>query len=511
MTSTIEKLTSGHAVAAGVGWNLLGRGAPILVALAMTPVLIGQLGLDRWGLFTLGLALTGMASIFDLGIGAALTRALAERIGQGREAEAPQLIVAAATIVVAVSLPTAVALWFAVPLLVDGVLPISPALRDEALVGLRLLALAVPAIVASSTLWGVMAAYQSLRTGNLVSIPLVAFSYIGPALVLLVWHSIIPVMLALALTRWATAVSFGVLVLRLVPGLRRWPGLQAREFFPLLRTGSWSTVGTVVASLMVFGDRFVVGAMGSLAAVSYYATPLDLVLRFSILPVAVSTSLVPALATTLGPAPEQASALMLRSAALLYAVAVPTATVLVAFAPELLAIWLGADFAAMAADVLRLLAVGMAISCMTTIPSSLLGAAGRFDLGAKLLLLQAVVTIPASVLLIQHFGPEGAAAAYVLRQAANFVAQTTAAARLYPGIFHFMPRLFALVSSVSAALLLSMELSDMPARAVAAVIMLALLLPGVAVLLGREDWASLRLDLGRRMIGLRPNWAGSAE
>ena len=68
----------------GVVWNLLGRGLPLAVALLLTPVLVHALGLERWGLFTLALAMVGVFSIFDFGVGVALTRALAERMGTGR-------------------------------------------------------------------------------------------------------------------------------------------------------------------------------------------------------------------------------------------------------------------------------------------------------------------------------------------------------------------------------------------------------------------------------------------
>ena len=69
---------------AGVAWNAAGRGLPLLLALVLTPVLVGQLGTERWGLFTLALAMVGVFGVYDLGVGQALTRALAERIGTGR-------------------------------------------------------------------------------------------------------------------------------------------------------------------------------------------------------------------------------------------------------------------------------------------------------------------------------------------------------------------------------------------------------------------------------------------
>ncbi|MBX9594429.1 MAG: hypothetical protein K2X46_08705, partial [Roseomonas sp.] len=78
-----EQRASGGRLLSGTLWNAAGRGLPLLLALALTPVLVHQMGLDRWGLFTLALALVGVFGVFDLGVGAALTRALSARIGAG--------------------------------------------------------------------------------------------------------------------------------------------------------------------------------------------------------------------------------------------------------------------------------------------------------------------------------------------------------------------------------------------------------------------------------------------
>ncbi|MBD0274078.1 MAG: hypothetical protein ICV73_19385, partial [Acetobacteraceae bacterium] len=51
---------SGRSMVAGAAWNAAGRGLPLLLALLLTPVLVGQLGTERWGLFTLALAMVGV-------------------------------------------------------------------------------------------------------------------------------------------------------------------------------------------------------------------------------------------------------------------------------------------------------------------------------------------------------------------------------------------------------------------------------------------------------------------
>jgi len=78
-------------------FNLLGQGIPFLAALVAIPPLIRGLGTDRFGVLTLAWMVIGYFSLFDLGLGRALTQVVAERISAGRDTVAPPLVWAALT------------------------------------------------------------------------------------------------------------------------------------------------------------------------------------------------------------------------------------------------------------------------------------------------------------------------------------------------------------------------------------------------------------------------------
>src|SRR5437773_929252 len=84
-------LTSGRLLARNTVWNLLGNGAPMLVAVVCIPILIRGLGKERFGVLTLAWALIGYASLFDLGLGRALTQLVAQKLGTGEERKIPSL------------------------------------------------------------------------------------------------------------------------------------------------------------------------------------------------------------------------------------------------------------------------------------------------------------------------------------------------------------------------------------------------------------------------------------
>lgn len=415
----------------GMLWNALGRGLPLVVALLLTPWLLHLMGVERWGLFTLALAMVGVLGVLDLGVGPALTRTLSERMGTDTPAQQAALVRAGLAALGLVSVAGAVSLFLALPFLVERVLNVPPALQGEALAAMRVLACAIPLVVLNAALWGVLAAHQRFAAANLVTVPVNLFYYLGPVLALLVWDSLVGVMLALVACRLANTLSYIWLVRRDVPGLwSAWPRLGLAA--PLLRLGGWITGASLIGQALLYADRFLIGALLTLTAVAFYATPLDLVLRMWILPVAVSQALLPAMASGFARLPMETAALLRRGGLLILLGVFPACAILVAAPHDILRLWLGAGFADGGAPVLRILSIGILFSCLAYAPNALIEAIGRPDVTARFVLGQAVVFLPLSALCLWLGGIEGAAVAWALRVAADAVGKLFLAARFFP-------------------------------------------------------------------------------
>lgn len=82
-------LTSGRLLARNTVWNLIGSSASMTAAVFCIPVLIRGLGAERFGVLTLVWVLVGYASLFDLGLGRALTQLVARKLGAGKQQEIP--------------------------------------------------------------------------------------------------------------------------------------------------------------------------------------------------------------------------------------------------------------------------------------------------------------------------------------------------------------------------------------------------------------------------------------
>ena len=71
--SDVKVLTRGSLLARNTLWNLLGQVAPMSVALFAIPMLIRRVGTDRFGILTIAWMVVGYFSLFDLGLGRAMT------------------------------------------------------------------------------------------------------------------------------------------------------------------------------------------------------------------------------------------------------------------------------------------------------------------------------------------------------------------------------------------------------------------------------------------------------
>jgi O-antigen/teichoic acid export membrane protein len=254
-----------------------------------------------------------------------------------------------------------------------------------------------------------------------VRIPLGIFTFLGPLAVLSFSISLVPLVAVLVVARLASLCVYAALCLYIEPALRYAVDMQRAMVRPLINFGGWMTVSNIIGPLMVYMDRFLIGAMVSMTAVAYYATPYEVVTKLWILPTGLMGVMFPAFAAVLGQDPAQAARLFVRTVNYIFLSLFPVIIIIVTFAHEGLALWLGAEFADNSSLVLRLLAVGVFINSHAQVPFGLVQGAGRPDLTAKLHLIELLVYLLLLWWLLDAYGITGAAIAWVLRMAADAI------------------------------------------------------------------------------------------
>lgn len=447
------RLVDSWTVARSALWNIAGRAGPMLVAIVVTPSLFNDLGPSRWGLFTLALSLIGIFGIFDFGIGRALTKLLAENLALGETERAARLTRTGLTLLTLFGVLGAVILAALAHVLTDYGLHVPPAQHDEVLRALYVLCIAVPFVILNAALWGVIAAFQKFREANLVNMPILAFYYIGPLIVLRFVDSLVAVMLVLVVCRIVLTFFYWRICIAEMPSL-----LTVRSDWRCVRQLSslagWMTVSNVAWPLLTYIDRFVVAAVVSAAAAGYYATPSDLLSRFSLISIAVMGTAFPAMAASFQNHEAHTTALVRRSIVAISAVLFVPTLVVVAFSHELLTLWIGKAFADPAAPVLQWLAVAVIFSAADSVISGFIDSIGRPDVNAKFSIAEIILYVPILLGLLSLFGIEGAALAWTLRVAADLVLRVAVAGRLYPAVRPALARTLTFTAVATLALCL---------------------------------------------------------
>ena len=414
-SSRSSALLGGRLLAGNALWNLIGLAAPLLAAIVAVPDLVAVMGTDRFGLLGIIWVVIGYFSLFDMGLGRALTKLMAERIDRAPDRETIQLVWTALAALSALGVLTAVFVFWVAHPLVGRVLNVPQSLISEGANSIRVLAIGIPFVVISSALIGLLEAYQQFRLIALVRVPLGIWTFVGPMITVQFSSSLVLATAVLVLGRIAFTLGYFLLARRVVVTLRTPTTPRLKWLSALVSFGGWLSVSNIVGPIMVYCDRIFIAAMISTAAVAYYITPYEMVTRLAILPQAVIGVLFPAIALAVSADRARLAYIVRAAAGVIGFGMAPIAAAIFLFAPEALEVWLGVEFSSLGTPIARLLAFGLLVNAVARLPVVLLQASGRPDKVAKLHLAELIPYLAILWYLIDRFGISGAAMAWLIR------------------------------------------------------------------------------------------------
>ncbi len=410
--------------------NALGHAAPLAAATLALPVIVRLLGTERFGLLSLALVALGHLLVFDLGLGRATTKLVAERLARGANDEVRAVVWTAAALQAGVGVVGMAIVVWAAPLLAELVNVPGP-LRWEAELTVYGLAVAIPLVSVATSLRGFLEGLQRFDLVNLIGGPTGAAVFVGLMLgsgLGLTVPGLVVVLVAVKLLELLALVVTSMLVF---PGIRRPAYTDGALVRQILAFGGWLTLSAVVAPILVYVDRFLIGTYWSMTMVSYYTAPHEIVTRLWILPASLVLALFPIVAG-LGdrPAPAELPRLVATSMKWLLFTVAPLALGLVLFAEKLLDAWLGPEFAQHGTDAVRLLAIGVLVNSLAQVPYAVLLAKGRSDIPAKFHVLELPIYAVLAWWWIRDMAIVGAALAWLVRITLDAVLLFAAAVRI---------------------------------------------------------------------------------
>lgn len=398
-------------------WNLAGGIVPVFFAFFILPLLIERVGLERFGLLTLAWVVVGYFSIFDLGLGRALTKLVAERLNQPDQSSLSGLMWTTQAMISVVGLLGTILILVGSHSILVTALNVPEVLKPETLEAFYLLAYVIPFVTMSAGFRGFLEAYGRFDLVNAVRIPLGIFMFAGPFFAASYDPAVDAMVLTLVVARLVSCLAYFLLCLKIEPAIRTSPRLVRKEIGPLLSFGSWMTVSNLVGPIMLYLDRFLIGALVSVTALAYYSTPYEMITKLLIVPGSFAIALFPAFVQTIRDQSEAASSLYRLGIATVFVVLwVPILTIFM-FSFELLFFWLGEEFALNSFGIVRWLAVGVFLNSIAFIPFHFVQAAGRPDIAARIHLIELPFYLAALYYSVKMFGAEGAAMTWAFRVA----------------------------------------------------------------------------------------------
>lgn len=410
--------------------NLIGLAVPLGAAFFLFPILTRSLGPARFGLLGMSWAFLEYLTLFDIGLGKATVRYVADSLARGT-ADVPQITAVSLATQLALGSVAGLALALSASALAHGVFRVDAALIPEATRLFVVVGLNLPVVLAVTTLRGVLEGAQRFTVSNALKIPTTTGAIVIPAVLAVQGRSLPEMLLWVFVWRVLSAVVTLYAIRRTIDGFHVELPRDWRRLRGLISFGGWVAVSGVVSPMLIYFDRFALGSRAGLTAVGYYTVPYEAVTRLLMIPNSFINALFP-LITGLGVAAavttiDRLFASSLR--ALLLMMSVPAAIALL-FAPVILRVWMGPVYADHGALALRILSMGVLVVAVAHIPYTFLEASGRPDIPAKFHLLELVFYIPVAWYLVGAYGINGAAIAWTVRVIVDTVLLFTAARRV---------------------------------------------------------------------------------
>lgn len=397
-------------------WNLVGSTAPMLLGLATIPYLVRTLGIEAFGILTLIWALIGYFSIFDFGIGRALTQQVsAFRSGMPSD-ELSSVIRSGLVLVTLFGFIGGLALAALAYPFGHHWLNVTPSLTATTTSCLVIAAIGIPLTTFVTGLRGVLEGFEDFSSVNVLKILLGCATFGLPALsIWLLGASLEYVVVSLVAARLVILAAHVFAVSRHTVLWRRGAAFEPAKVKSLLSFGVWMTLSNIISPLMVTADRFIVSSLIGAAAVAYYTVPSDLILRLLVVPAALTGALFPRFADLCGRDPAAFRRMYRRGVQVVLLVMLPLCATIAIGSHAGLSLWLGPEFAGRAWPVASVLSIGLLFNGLAQIPHAALQASGGVRTTAMLHLCEFVMYVPVLYFCLVSFGLVGAAAAWTLR------------------------------------------------------------------------------------------------
>ena len=395
--------------------NISGSIIPMAVMLVTVPLYLKILGGPRYGVLVLVWMLLGYFSFLEMGMGKATANEIS-RLHDAPTRTRGTTFWTALLLNLSFGLAAALLLWILGRYFLASVLKIPPEFRKEAIAALPWMVGTLPlALPVSSVLNGALEGRNRFLTVNILQ---VSSTVVFQSLRLQLLTDTVQVLRSSSLRQSSRApmdLPFLIACYVAVP-LTLPPRLFKKAAGSLLSYGGWVAVTGVISPLLDTVDRFLIGAVLGVQAVTHYTLPYQLVTKARIIPGSLSRALFPTFSSASSADADRLALISLQS---LTALMTPVVIGGIVLLQPFMHLWIGGELAVVVAPLGEILFFGVWANSLSYIPYALLQGKGRPDLVAKFHALEFGPFLLLIWVAIHFWGVYGAAVAWTLRIVAD--------------------------------------------------------------------------------------------
>lgn len=399
-------------------WNLVGSVSPMILGLVTIPYLIKEIHLEAFGILTLVWSLIGYFSLFDFGIGRALTHQVSSHLSISLQFKLPSLIKTGLLLMFLTGILGAIVLMATSYQLGTRWLNVSVGMEGHAVTCLVIAALGIPLTTITAGLKGILEGYEDFRVVNILKIILGILNFGLPALtVMLFSHSLEYLVISLVITRFIILIAHLYFVNKKnsLESIFQSHFSSRRETKDLLTFGVWMTLSNIISPLMVTADRFIISYILGASIVAVYTVPFDFIVRLLVIPAALTGVLFPRFTHLFESGTSQVYTLYKKSfkSVLIVMSFISLSILLGSF--QGLSFWIGKDFAEKSWLIMSIFSIGLLFNSLAQIPYAVIQAAGDVRVTSIIHLCEFILYVPSLYFALFYYGLNGAATIWVFR------------------------------------------------------------------------------------------------
>jgi O-antigen/teichoic acid export membrane protein len=405
-------------------WSLVGSITPMLLGLVTIPYLIRQIHIEAFGILTLVWSLIGYFSVFDFGIGRALTHQVSSNLSNGEASQLPRLVKTGLLIMLGTGIIGGLLLAIFSHELGIKWLNVSKSLESDTIKCLLIAALGIPLTTITSGLKGVLEGYEDFKTTSILRIILGISNFGLPVLtVMFIDHSLEYMVFSLVLARLIITIAHLVAINVKIPiSSIVFSSLSTKsETKSLLSFGAWMTISNLISPLMVTADRFIISYLLGASVVAFYTVPFDFIVRLLVIPAALTGALFPRFTYLFQNNKEEVGRIYKKSFYTIFIIMLLICLAICFGSFFGLSIWINKDFAKHAWSVASILSVGLLFNSLAQIPYAAIQAHGEINITSLIHVVEFVLYVPLLYFSLQYYGLNGAAVVWSFRVFSDYI------------------------------------------------------------------------------------------